>query len=197
MRPYSPLAAVVAGALSSGSLAEPQEATRQDAVNAVQPEPQVVERERAQREVGGIRFIVDRSDRQLRVLRGAELIRVEPVAVGPSRYPTPVEEWHFTRVDINPEWIPPDSDWTRGRHREPPGSQANPMGRARLLFDPPYSIHGTDDIASLGRAASAVVALAELLLKAGGSWEGRDWFKQKLDDSRRMYRIPLREPIPI
>lgn len=109
-------------------------------------------------------------------------------------------------MDINPEWIPPDSDWTRGRHREPPGGPANPMRRARLLFDPPYSIHGTDDLASLGRAAShgsirvsneAVVALAEFLLKAGGSWEGREWFQQMLDNSRRMYRIPLREPIAI
>lgn len=206
MRPYSPLAAAFVAAWSSGCLAEPRDAPAQNAVTAVQPDPQTAERDRAQAEAGDIRFVIDRSDRRLRVYRGDELVRVDPVAVGRSRYPTPVGQWRFTRVDINPEWIPPASDWTRGRHREPPGGPANPMGRARLLFDPPYSIHGTDDIASLGRAAShgsirvsneAVVVLAELLLKAGGSWEGPDWFRQKLDDPGRMYRIPLREPVDI
>lgn len=206
MRPLPLLAAAVAGALAGGCRAEPQEAPRRDAVHRVQVDPRAAERERARREAGDIRFVVDRSDRRLRVLRGGELVRAEAVAVGQSRYPTPLGRWRFTRVDLNPEWIPPDSDWTEGRHREPPGGPENPMGRARLLFDPPYSIHGTDDLESLGRAAShgsirvaneAVVALAELLLKAGGSWEGADWFRQKLDDRTRMHRIPLREPVAI
>lgn len=206
MRPLPLLAAVVAGALAGGCPAEPQEAPPRNAAAAAQPDPLATERERARREVGELRFVVDRSERQLRVLRGGELVRADAVAVGQSRYPTPVGRWRFTRVDLNPEWIPPDSDWTDGRHREPPGGPENPMGRARLLFDPPYSIHGTDDLESLGRAAShgsirvadeAVVALAELLLKAGGSWEGADWFQRKLGDRARMYRIPLREPVAI
>lgn len=206
MRPYSPLAVAFAAALSSGCLAEPRAAPDRDGIQTVQPGPQAPEHDAIQAEAADTRFIIDRSERKLRVYRGDELVREEPVAVGRPRYPTPVGQWRFTRVDINPEWIPPASDWTRGRHREPPGGPANPMGRARLLFDPPYSIHGTDDIASLGRAAShgsirvsndAVVGLAELLLKAGGSWEGRDWFQRMLDDRGTMYRIVLREPIAI
>ena len=206
MRPYSSLAAAFAAALSSGCLAEPQSAPVQNGVQAARSDPRAVVPDRTQTEAGDARFIIDRGDRKLRVYRGDELIREEPVAVGRSRYPTPLGQWRFTRVDINPEWIPPHSDWTRGRHREPPGSPANPMGRARLLFDPPYSIHGTDDLASLGSAAShgsirvsneAVVALAELLLKAGGSWEGPDWFRQKLNDHNRMYQIALRDPVVI
>lgn len=157
-------------------------------------------------EAGELRFVVDRSDRQLRVFRGSRLVRTDAVAVGRARYPTPIGRWRFTRVDINPEWIPPDSDWAEGRHRESPGSPDNPMGRARLLFDPPYSIHGTDETASLGRAAShgsiraandTVVELAELLLKAGGSWGGREWFQQKLNDRNRMHKIPLQTPVPV
>lgn len=55
------------------------------------------------------------------------------------------------------------------------------MGRARLLYNPPYTIHGTDELDSLGKAEShgsirvandVAIELAELLLREGGAWQG-------------------------
>ena len=143
-------------------------------------------REQARREVGSIRVVVDRSDRKVRVYRGDEVISIEAVAVGMAKYPTLTGSWKFYRVDLNPEWNPPKRNWAKGRKRAPPGRAENPMGRARLVFNMPYTIHGTDDLGSLGKAAShgsvrisneVVMDLAEVLLRAGGSWGGDRWFE--------------------
>lgn len=155
----------------------------------------------------GLSFTVDRSERKLYVRQGQRLIRVHDVAVGQDRYPTPLGFWLFHQVDINPDWNPPPGrDWTRRARYTPPGHPDNPMGRARLIFDRPYTIHGTDDLASLGRAAShgsiriansVAIELARLLLKEGRAWRGRRWFREMLRQPTRMYPIPLARPVPI
>ena len=40
------------------------------------------------------------------------------------------------------------------REPQPPGDPDNPMGRARLVYQMPYTIHGTDNLDSLGQAVS-------------------------------------------
>ena len=173
---------------------------------AAQSRVQAEARERARREVGSIRVVVDRSDRKVRVYRGNEVISIEAVAVGMSKYPTPTGSWRFYRVDLNPEWNPPRSNWAKGRKRAPPGRPENPMGRARLVFNMPYTIHGTDDVESLGKAAShgsvrisneVVMDLAELLLRAGGSWDGDQWFQQMSKNRGKEYQIKMQYPVLI
>jgi lipoprotein-anchoring transpeptidase ErfK/SrfK len=168
--------------------------------------PQAVVRDRADAEAGDIRFLVDKSDREVRVFRGGQLFRVHAVAVGAPEFQTPSGRWAFERVDINPEWIPPDSPWAAGEPRRPPGDPQNPMGQARLVFNMPYTLHGTDDLASLGTAASHgsirvanqdVIPLAELLLRAGGAWQGREWFEGMVRDRNTEFEIPLPHPVPI
>ena len=163
-------------------------------------------REQARREVGNIRVVVDRSERKVRVYRGDEVISIESVAVGMAKYPTPTGSWKFYRVDLNPEWNPPKSNWAKGRKRAPPGHPENPMGRARLVFNMPYTIHGTDDFGSLGKAAShgsvrisndVVMDLAELLLRAGGSWGGDQWFQRMSANRVKEYEIKMQYPVPI
>lgn len=175
-------------------------------IRAAQSRVQVEAREQARREVGNIRLVVDRSDRKVRVYRGDEVIRIEDVAVGMSQYPTPTGSWKFYRVDLNPEWNPPKSNWAKGRKRAPPGRPENPMGRARLVFNMPYTIHGTDDSRSLGKAAShgsvrisngVVLDLAEVLLRAGGSWDGDQWFLRMSEDRGKQYQIKMQYPVPI
>ena len=175
-------------------------------IRGSQSRVQAEARERARREVGSIRVVVDRSDRKVRVYRGDEVISIEAVAVGMSKYPTPTGSWRFYRVDLNPEWNPPKSNWAKGRKRAPPGRPENPMGRARLVFNMPYTIHGTDDLESLGKAAShgsvrisneVVMDLAELLLRAGGSWGGDQWFQRMSEDRGKEYQIKIQYPVPI
>jgi lipoprotein-anchoring transpeptidase ErfK/SrfK len=153
-----------------------------------------------------ISVVVDRSERKVHVRRGDETIRTHDVAVGKPGHATPTGTWEFTQVDINPDWTPPDSDWSRDKDYTPPGHPDNPMGRARLIFNRPYSIHGTEALHSLGTAASHgsirianehALELAELFLKEGGAWQGDAWFQEMVANPTTMYELRLERPIPI
>ena len=174
-------------------------------VPRAQPSEQQV-REQARLQMQDLRFVVDKSERELRILQGGKLIRAEPVAVGKPEIPTPRGSWTIHRVDINPEWIPTNEPWAKGRTRKAPGDPENPMGRARLVYRMPNTIHGTDDTASLGKAAShgsirvsnaAVLQLAEMVLRAGGVWQGPEWFRQMTEDRTREYQVKLESPVPV
>ena len=164
-------------------------------------------RQQASQELRDLRFEVDISDRKLRVFRGNKLTATHDVAVGTSEWPTPTGSWEFHRVDLNPEWIPPKSEkWAKDEERKAPGAADNPMGKARLVYRMPNTVHGTDDLNSLGKASShgsirvansVAVQLAETLLKAGGSWEGPQWFQQMTSNRTEEYQIPLERRIPI
>lgn len=75
------------------------------------------------------------------------------VAIGTRRHPTPRGAFTLRRVELNPSWVPPASDWARDRVPLPPGPR-NPMGRAKLEFSPTYYLHGTPEPLSVGSAAS-------------------------------------------
>ena len=161
----------------------------------------------ARAEFEGLRFVVDISDRKVRLLRGDQQLEEHPVAVGSQRWPTPTGSWTIHQVDINPDWNPPrDESWTEDREAKAPGEAGNPMGRARLVYRMPNTIHGTDDRRSLGQAVShgsirvgndVVLRLAEILLRAGGAWEGPDWFRGMTENRTRMVQIDLPHPVPI
>ena len=158
-------------------------------------------------ELQNLRFMVDISDRELRLLNGEQVIGRHPVAVGTEKWPTPTGSWEIHQVDLNPEWVPPkDESWAEDRNTKAPGAPDNPMGRARLVYRMPNTIHGTDDLNSLGKAAShgsirvaneVVVQLAEMLLKAGGAWEGDPWFQQMTQNRTTEHQIKLADPVPI
>lgn len=164
-------------------------------------------RQRSRDELQGLRFEVDISDRKIRMFQGDQLKATHDVAVGTKEWPTPTGSWEFHRVDINPEWNPPkDEKWAESEETAAPGSPENPMGRARLVYRMPNTVHGTDDSASLGKASShgsirvaneVVLQLAEILLKAGGSWEGPQWFQAMTGKRTEEYQVPLSQKIPI
>jgi len=216
MRTRLALALLTGAALAAGGCvvedAPEQEANQQQAPAANAQTPAAVDpavaagRQKARADLGEVQFVVDLSDRQLRILQGDRVLRTERVAVGSDEYPTPVGRWHFQRVDINPDWTPPDSEWAEKEEAKQPGEEDNPMGRARLVFTEDYSIHGTDETASLGTnqshgsirvANAAVLEIARLLLQAGGAWDGNDWFNRMTADRTRMHRIDLQQPVEI
>ncbi len=164
-------------------------------------------RNEARRQLQDLRFLVDISDRKLRLMQGDGLRAEHDVAVGTEKWPTPTGSWEIHRVDINPEWNPPkNEEWAEEREPEPPGDPDNPMGRARLVYRMPNTIHGTNNLASLGKASShgsirvandVVLQLAETLLRAGGTWEGPQWFQQMTESRTREFQIELRNPVPM
>lgn len=161
----------------------------------------------AQQELKDLRFLVDISERKLTLFQGDREIGTHPVSVGTKEWPTPTGDWAIHRVDINPEWMPPkDESWAKDREPKAPGAADNPLGAARLVYRMPNTIHGTTDTASLGKAAShgsirvandVVLELAQMLIKAGGSWEGPEWFKKMTDATTKEFQVKLRQPVPI
>ena len=164
-------------------------------------------RELARREFENLRIEVDISDRKIRAFNGDKLIGTQDVAVGTKEWPTPTGSWEFHRVDLNPEWVPPkDEKWAEKEETQPAGSADNPLGRARLVYRMPNTVHGTNDVASLGKATShgsirvaneVVLRLAQTLLKAGGAWEGQQWFDRMAQNRTQEYQIDLKHRIPI
>jgi murein L,D-transpeptidase YcbB/YkuD len=156
---------------------------------------------------GGLHFIVDISDRKLYVVRGQDTVRTEPVAVGMEDHPTPTGEWKLHRVDWNPDWTPPPGqEWTEDKEPQPPGSPQNPMGRARLVFQMPYTIHGTKENASLGKAVShgsirvanaAVVELGRMLMDAAGAQKPESFYQDVAAKRKEMRQVDLPNPVPI
>ncbi|HEV2080806.1 MAG TPA: L,D-transpeptidase [Allosphingosinicella sp.] len=187
--------------------AEAEARARQLALQAGAEQQRAQARQQARQELQNIRFEVDISDRKLRVFQGDQVKATHDVAVGTKKWPTPTGSWEFHRVDINPEWNPPKSEeWAKDEKQQAPGSPDNPMGRARLVYRMPNTVHGTDDLNSLGKASShgsirvaneVVLQLAEMLLKAGGSWEGQQWFQKMTQNRTEEYQVKLDQRIPI
>ncbi|HSL69098.1 MAG TPA: L,D-transpeptidase, partial [Longimicrobiales bacterium] len=100
-------------------------------------------------------LVVDLSDRKLRIVEGGEVTRSYGVAVGTRKHPTPTGRYRTGRIEWNPRWVPPPSEWARRFRPRAPGDPRNPMQGVKIYFrEPWYFIHGTNDPASIGTAAS-------------------------------------------
>jgi lipoprotein-anchoring transpeptidase ErfK/SrfK len=100
-------------------------------------------------------LIADRTNFKLRLYKQLQLVKEYTVAVGAVGFDTPAGLYHIQNKQVDPTWNVPNSDWAgdlAGRSI-PPGPD-NPL-KARWLgiFDG-AGIHGTDEIYSLGSAAS-------------------------------------------
>jgi lipoprotein-anchoring transpeptidase ErfK/SrfK len=156
--------------------------------------------------MGPLRYEVSLEERQLYVIRGDNVVRTHPVAIGQPDWPTPTGDFAIHQVDWNPRWVPPASEWAEDEDVREPGDPENPMGRARLIFHQDYSIHGTDDTASLGQAQShgsvrvandVVQELARLTMQAGGSGRDENWYRQAREQRTEMRQVRLNDPVPI
>jgi lipoprotein-anchoring transpeptidase ErfK/SrfK len=146
------------------------------------------------------------SERQLHVYRAGNRVATHGVAVGQPDYPTPRGNWAVSEVIWNPEWIPPDSEWAREAERAAPGEPGNPLGRIQMVYNRPYSIHGTNRPATIGQAAShgsirvtneVGTALARDLMEAGGAPRDDAFFRRVRANRNEQVVVNLPNPIPI
>jgi len=99
-------------------------------------------------------IIVDLGDLHLYLYRDGKLVRSYPVAVGQPAYPTPTGTYAVVDMQMNPTWLPPNSDWAKDAKPIPPGA-TNPLGTRWIGTSAPgVGIHGTPDDASIGSYAS-------------------------------------------
>lgn len=127
--------------------------------------------------------------------------------MGQPEWPVKTGEWRIYQIDFNPDWRPPRNEsWSADRAYTPPGHADNPMGRVRMRYDPPRSIHGTRDEESIGKAESHGsirirnedgMALARRLMDASGDTRSANWWTRVRNNESRMVTVRLSNPIPI
>jgi len=156
--------------------------------------------------VAEVRLEVDVNARQLHLYLGTMRLVTHPVAVGSPEWPTTTGEWYVTQVIWNPEWVPPDESWAEEREPQKSGDPANPLGRAQLIYDPPRSIHGTNDSTSIGKAVShgsirvsneVAIQLARQLMEVSGAGKDEEWYRQALEKRTTKQIVDLPQPVPI
>jgi lipoprotein-anchoring transpeptidase ErfK/SrfK len=146
--------------------------------------------------------------RLLFVKRGDSTLKSYAVAVGQDRYPTPLGTFTIRKIVWNPSWRPPpDADWAKGKKAKGPGDPGNPMKVVKIFFqEPDYYIHGTDDVESLGSAASHgclrmeasdVADLAKLIMEHGGQPRGENWFWRIIHSRREEQVVYLDNPVSL
>ena len=153
-----------------------------------------------------MRIEVDLTARQLRVIKGGATTATYPVAVGSTKWPTQTGEWKIVQAVWNPEWTPPDESWAEEREPRKPGDPKNPLGHAQLVYDPPRSIHGTNDPSSIGKAVShgsirvtneVARKLAREVMEAGGAMKDEAWFTRTQQNRTEKQIVDLPQPVPI
>ena len=148
------------------------------------------------------------SARMLVAQRADSTLKTFAVAIGQDGYPTPVGTFTIRKIIWNPSWKPPPgSDWARGKTAKEPGDPANPMKVVKIFFqEPDYYIHGTDDVGSLGSAAShgclrmdpsEVADLAKLIMEHGGQPREENWFWRIIHSRREEKTIYLDTPVAL
>jgi lipoprotein-anchoring transpeptidase ErfK/SrfK len=79
------------------------------------------------------------------------------VGVGRKNYPIPTGMRSAEKIILNPDWIPPDSEWVRDSgiepyERIPADDPDNPLGKIKIPLGDAYLLHeaqGTSDIGNL------------------------------------------------
>jgi L,D-transpeptidase catalytic domain/Putative peptidoglycan binding domain len=100
-------------------------------------------------------ILIDRSAFTLRLFRHLHFYKAYRIAVGRQGLETPAGEYEINDREINPSWHVPNSPWAGSLAGRviPPGPD-DPIKSRWLGFYNGAGIHGTDDIGSLGTAAS-------------------------------------------
>lgn len=97
---------------------------------------------------------VSRTGKELRFYRDLQLVKSYRVAIGRAGYETPTGLYNIQDKAVNVAWNVPEWGGKLAGKTIPGGSPQNPLKARWLGFYAGAGIHGTDDIASLGTAAS-------------------------------------------
>jgi lipoprotein-anchoring transpeptidase ErfK/SrfK len=152
------------------------------------------------------RVEVDLKARKLYLFNGSDTSKTYSVAVGSQKWPTQTGDWRIRQVVWNPEWTPPDESWAEEREPRKPGDPKNPLGRVQLVYDPPRTIHGTNDRTSIGKAVShgsirmyneQAAELGRTLMEAAGVGKDSAFYRNAERNKTEKVVVDLPQGIPI
>jgi lipoprotein-anchoring transpeptidase ErfK/SrfK len=117
------------------------------------PKPKVTTGELASRYP--VFVTIDRAAFTLRLWKNLKLVKSYPIAVGMQGLETPAGTYTINDKQVNPSWYVPNAAWAGSLAGQviPPGP-ADPLKARWMGFYNGAGIHGTDDVASIGTAAS-------------------------------------------
>jgi lipoprotein-anchoring transpeptidase ErfK/SrfK len=154
-----------------------------------------------------LRLEVDLNAKQLTAYDGDQRIATYRVAVGSSQWPTQTGQWEVKQVVWNPEWIPPkDEAWAEAKDPKAPGAPDNPLGRAQLVYDPPRTVHGTNEPSSIGKAVSHgsirmanadIVQLARRVMEMAGAPKDDSFYQRAAQNRTEKIVVDLPQRVPI
>jgi lipoprotein-anchoring transpeptidase ErfK/SrfK len=101
-------------------------------------------------------LVVNRSAFQMTLYKELEQVKTYSVAIGAVGFDTPAGLYHIQNKAVNPAWSVPNSDWAGELAGSvvPGGVPENPLKARWLGIYDGAGIHGTDQTASIGTAAS-------------------------------------------
>lgn len=99
---------------------------------------------------------VNRSTFELSLWKDLELAKTYTVAIGAQGFDTPAGVYNIQNMAVDPAWNVPEADWAGSLAGTvvPGGVPENPLKERWMGIFDGAGIHGTDDLASLGTAAS-------------------------------------------
>lgn len=127
------------------------------------------------------------------------------IAIGQGVYPTPEQRSSIKKIEWNPWWYPPPSDWAQDEKPTPPGP-LNPMGLVKLPLSEAILFHGTNKPSTVGQAASHgcmrmhnrdVVAIAWYLQQNFSDKKDPSFKELYRKNSHTTYVVPLERPVPV
>lgn len=174
------------------------------ATNAAQPQAAIAEQFTAPDELS---LRASLRERVLVVQVGDSVVASFGVAIGKPGHSTPTGEFTIRKLIWNPRWVPPDSPWARGKSPRQPGDPSNPMQGVKIFFrEPTYYIHGTNDEASIGKAAShgcirmtpeEAAVVARWIMEHGGEPRPESWFQRIRRAFTSEFVVELSSPITL
>lgn len=87
-------------------------------------------------------------------------VAVYPVGVGLKEFPIPIGERTANKIILNPDWIPPDSEWVRMSDSVEPYERIsaddplNPLGKIKIPLGDAYLLHEAQSPSDIGNLVS-------------------------------------------
>lgn len=101
-------------------------------------------------------LVADHASFELRLYKDLKLSKTYTVAFGAAGYDTPRGLFNIQNKQVDPVWNVPNSDWAGdlAGTSVPGGTPENPLKARWMGIHDGAGLHGTDDVGSLGSAAS-------------------------------------------
>ncbi len=152
------------------------------------------------------RIEINVAARRLFLYQEDQIIRSYPVAVGTSRYRTPIGPRHLANITWNPWWYPPPySDWAKDAKPTPPGP-GNPLGRVKMALGGDIFLHATNKEYTVGTAASHGCMRMKNKDAVEFAWFFQKQFSDQTDEALQekyeknrwtSFVVPLSQKIPV